>query len=49
MVTRADPLPPTAATLAVHCLLCVYGAPVVPLPYAYSVVIAYSAIAIDWL
>ena len=44
MVTRAGPLPlsPTAATLAVHRLLCVCGAPAVPLPYAYSVVIAYS-------
>jgi hypothetical protein len=49
MVTRAGPFPPTAATLAVHRLLCVYGAPAVPLPYAYSVVIAYSATAVDWL
>jgi hypothetical protein len=49
MVTRAGPLPPTAATLAVHRLLCVCGAPAVPLPYAYSVVIAYSATAVDWL
>ena len=46
-VTRAGPFPPTIATLAVHRLRCVYCAPTVPLLYAYSIVIAYSAIAVD--
>ena len=53
MVTRAGPLPPTVATLAVHRLRYACGAPAVPLlylcytPIVYSVVIAYSATAVD--
>jgi hypothetical protein len=49
MVTRAGPFPPTIATLAVHRLRYVCSAPTVPLLYACSIVIAYSATAVDWL